>query len=57
MIHLQDMTHLYNFHNFTLNLEYLTEEVSKITDQNLRNIVKKMLKPQTYDRISFTELE
>jgi hypothetical protein len=57
MIHLKDMSHLYNFNAFTINFDMLVEEVRKITDINLQNIVKKMLKPQSYDRISFTELE
>jgi hypothetical protein len=56
MLHLRDMNHLYNFNNFTLNFEQLNEEVRKINDINLQNIVKKMVKPQSYDRISFTEL-
>jgi hypothetical protein len=53
MIHLKDMSHLYNFNAFTLNLELLAEEVRNITDSKLQSIVKKMVKPQTYDRISF----
>lgn len=35
----------------------LNEEIKKIGDGNIQTIVRKMLKPQTYDRISFTELE
>lgn len=35
----------------------MNEEVKKIGDANIQSIVRKMLKPQTYDRISFTELE
>jgi hypothetical protein len=54
MVHLRDMTHLYNFNGFTVNFDLLHEEVCKVTDANLQSILKKMLKPQTYDRISFT---
>ena len=56
MIHLRNMHHLYNFHSHTINFELLSEEIKMIDDANLRNIVKKMVKPQSYDRISFTEL-
>ncbi len=54
MVHLKHMTHLYNFNAFTVNFDLLHDEVRKVSDPSLQNILKKMLKPQTYDRISFT---
>lgn len=53
MIHLRNMYHLYNYDTYTINLELMHEEINKVKHHMLQKILVKMLKIQTYERISF----
>lgn len=54
LIYLESMNYLYNFNTFTVNLEEITTLIEKIEDRDLREILRKMLKPHSYERITFT---
>lgn len=57
MVHLRPMHHLYNYESYTINIELMNDEIHKIKDHTLQKILIKMLKVQTYERITFAELE
>ena len=57
MVHLSSLSHLYDFHVFSLNMEQVNRLVSEVRDRDLRHILGKMLKVHSYERIMFTELE
>ena len=54
LIYLESMNYLYNFNTFTVNLEEITTLIEKIEDRDLREILRKMLKHHSYERITFT---
>ena len=56
MVHLRPMHHLYNYESYTINIELMNDEIHKIKDYTLQKILIKMLKVQTYERITFAEL-
>jgi hypothetical protein len=47
-IHLRNMNHIYNYDNYTINLDILSEEIKKVKDMDLQKILTKMLKVQSY---------
>ena len=57
MVHLSDLHYLYNFSTYTINVEEIGLLTGAIHDTDLRNILGKMLKFHSYERITFTELE
>ena len=57
MLYLTPMTHLYNLDNYTINFEELREYLTSIEDSDIREVLSKMLKSHSYERITFTELE
>ena len=57
MIHLSDLSHVYNSLSYTIDNEEINGLVDVITDKDLKNVLKKMLKYHSYERITFTSLE
>lgn len=51
------MNELYDYENCTINMELLNQLIDKISQQEIREVLSKMLKFHSYDRITFTELE
>ncbi len=57
ILSLEPMTELYDYENCTINIELLNQLIDKISQQEMRVVLSKMLKFHTYERITFTELE
>ncbi len=51
------MNELYNYQDYTINMDLLNQLVEKISQHEIKDIIRKMLKYHGYDRITFTELE
>jgi serine/threonine protein kinase len=57
MLLLTPLTHLYDPLTYTLDYEELNDLLLRVKSADLREVLKKMLKQHSYDRITFTELE
>jgi len=54
LIELQSQHHIYDYENLTINYEELLKSIEKVADDDIRHILKKMVKVAPYERITFT---
>ena len=54
LLNLKPLTYLYDLDEMTIDFPSLNKLVDAVSDDDIRHILRKMVKPAAYERITFT---